>query len=436
MAPDPAVLLIVQTLGLAAGAVPVYLLARHWMGDVRLALLFALSYLAYFPLRRLNLVNFHPEAFNVPLLLLAVWALAVGRRALFAAALGVALLTKEETALLVPMFGLYLWLRHRQPGWGLALLVGGVALIGLELLVLIPAFRGEPYGYVARYGHLGESLGAVVGTVLGDPLRVLRQHLTWDRVVALVRAFGPVGFLSALAPTELLLALPNLVGNLLSCYPPQYRLHEPYTTTLTPFVFASGIAGARRALTWLASRWSPKAAVRGVAALIMIGSAAFFWRLPVSDLREVLADRASGEARRQAVAQVPPGASVVASPHLVPHLTRRFLIYPLDQHTELRQAHYILVDAGRPTWPLSEAEHAELTTRLRGHPSYEIMSERGGLLVIRHVAPEPFSPAWLTDEGQRQRLRAVGTPAIRFEGCPGRVYLPYQRTGPPRAGQR
>ena len=81
--PDPRLLLILQSVALGAAAIPLYAITRRHVGNPRAALVVACCYLAYPALGFLNLVDFHPIAFAVPLLFLAYWSLLEGRMGLF-----------------------------------------------------------------------------------------------------------------------------------------------------------------------------------------------------------------------------------------------------------------------------------------------------------------------------------------------------------------
>ncbi|MCS7001904.1 MAG: DUF2079 domain-containing protein, partial [Dehalococcoidia bacterium] len=69
--PDPRVLLIVQSLALALGAVPVFLFARRRLGSAGMALALAAAYLLLPALHYINFYDFHEIALTTPLLLCA-----------------------------------------------------------------------------------------------------------------------------------------------------------------------------------------------------------------------------------------------------------------------------------------------------------------------------------------------------------------------------
>ena len=105
--PSPELLLVVQTICVALGAVPVFLLARKHLGSDWSGLAFALVYLLYPPTQWLVVDDFHPVALAAPLLLAAIWFLDEGRLLPFALCAGAACLTKEQIGLVVAVLGIW-----------------------------------------------------------------------------------------------------------------------------------------------------------------------------------------------------------------------------------------------------------------------------------------------------------------------------------------
>src|SRR5450759_142613 len=107
--PHPETLLVVQTLALALGAWPVYLLARLKL-PAGYAPVFVLVYFLFVPLAYINLNDFHEVALSVAPLGFALYFLERGRRGLFLVSLLITFLIKEEMALVGAGFGAYLLL--------------------------------------------------------------------------------------------------------------------------------------------------------------------------------------------------------------------------------------------------------------------------------------------------------------------------------------
>ena len=156
--PHPETLLVLQTLALALGAWPVYLLAKLKLPD-GYAPLWVLAYLLMVPLAYINMYDFHEVAFSVAPLGFALYFLERGRRGLFVLCLLFTFLVKEEMALVGAGFGAYVLLGKRDWKLGLAVLVGSLFAFAALIQVVIPFFAGgTSYPYISeRYAQVGGS---------------------------------------------------------------------------------------------------------------------------------------------------------------------------------------------------------------------------------------------------------------------------------------
>src|SRR2546422_284731 len=216
---DPRILLIFQTLALASGALPVFLLTRKHIPEwPLLATLMAGAYLLAPPLIGLNIFDFHPLSPAAPPLLYAVPALTYKSYAWFLIACVLAASCKEDIPLAVAMLGLLVIWKFRLPRLGTVLIVGGLLWSILAFSVIIPHFYPgvQHNNYWYRYEALGSSPGAAIINLLIHPWLLFTTFITMDRVYYLAGLFRSTGFVSIFAPEWLLPALPGLAVNLLS----------------------------------------------------------------------------------------------------------------------------------------------------------------------------------------------------------------------------
>ena len=103
---DPRTLLILQTVIVALGAWPIYLLARERLGASPAVLVFPLAYLLFPALQGANLFDFHPTTLVAGLLPYAFYFLEKRRYALFFLLAVLVMCCKEEMPLLVVMLGM------------------------------------------------------------------------------------------------------------------------------------------------------------------------------------------------------------------------------------------------------------------------------------------------------------------------------------------
>ena len=173
--PSPDLLLVVQAVGVALGAVPVFLLARKHLGGEWSGLGFALVYLLYPPTQWLVVDDFHPVALATPLLLGAIWFLDEDRLLPFALCAGAACLTKEQVGLVVAMLGIWHAFAHGRRRAGLVIFVAGALVAVIATAVIIPHYApggGSPFA--GRYDAVGGSPAGIVKTAVLHPLRLLQ----------------------------------------------------------------------------------------------------------------------------------------------------------------------------------------------------------------------------------------------------------------------
>jgi uncharacterized membrane protein len=324
LAPGAIALVLAQTAIFAAGALATCAFAARRLGDPGAAAGFALLYLLNPTLHGINIRDFHPTAFAIPLLLAAAWAVDAGRPAWAAVAVVLALAGREDAAIAGVGFGVWLAVARRRPLAGAAVAAGCVALLWLDMNVLMPHFRGEPYPHlVKRWAYLGASLPEVLLNIVARPWRWIPVVVTAGKALYLLAMLAPLGFLPLAAPRALLAAVPGLAMNLLSTDPVLFHHRTPYQAFVLPFLLLAAVDGYARLrdTTW---RRVPAGAVlvaAGVLALVLgartvndlgVGK----WRLGPEQ-----------QALRALVARVPPAEPVSVNERLVPHLATRAECY-------------------------------------------------------------------------------------------------------------
>jgi hypothetical protein len=114
---DPRVLMAVQIILLASGAIPLYQWSRMRLKDSLAALLISLAYLLYLPLIYIALGGINSAALMVPFLLWAWQAAEQGERHKYYLAIGIALLCRVDAALALLGMGGWLLLKRNDSRW-------------------------------------------------------------------------------------------------------------------------------------------------------------------------------------------------------------------------------------------------------------------------------------------------------------------------------
>lgn len=271
--PRAPTLLVAQSLGLAAGLLPVWRLARRWANlRVGAALALAVAYAANPVLHNLNLDGFHPVALALPGLgMLAHRSLAGSRVRSVLAVLWV-LGWAPDLALVLVGTGVLLLFSERRRLGAAVIAFSFVALVG----VLTVPWLGSGDGLSPSPGAFaawGDGAGEVAVNVLSNPVDALsalveRNNFEWAVYLLLPLALLPLLSLRHLAP-----ALPWFVVAALGAYPDSDTTWSAISAPMLPFA----VLGTAAALRKLGRKQTDRVAVhaRLSAGLVVAALAAF-----------------------------------------------------------------------------------------------------------------------------------------------------------------
>lgn len=387
-------LLVLQALGLAAGAWPAFRLGVGLSQSRTAGAALAMSYLLSPLSQWQSLSDFHTTALAGPLLLLALERMLVaGKTWQGLLAIGLALAAREDVGPAVVLLGILL-AALRPARWGMAAAIStSGALWSLACAWIITAYSGGASPFAARYAS---SLGAG----LPGLLEALQRPLALEYVRTLLLGGGWLGLL---APIGWLPALPSLVANLLSTSPWMTSGKAHYSALVVPGL----IAGSALGLAWL-RRW-PRV-LDAACGLLVLTSLAGYLREGSGPLAgnyapAGLTDRSE---RLQALATLlPPDASISASASVVPRLTQRPRVYVFPS---LADADFALLDLQSSPAPTSAGDVFLRTAALLEQGWTVRAAEDGVLLLARGEAgaptggvPRPFEP------GPSSQAPALGT---------------------------
>ena len=213
----PHFLYAVETVWLAAGAVPVWLLARDRLHSSWVALGLAAAYLLYPSVEWINWWHFHPDALIITPLMFAYWLATRRRWGWFWAAIAVALSCKEDAGLAVFALGICLWVKHHERTRGLltALAGGGWFLVCTKLIIPLSTGGGDPF-YITFFPGFGTSIFSIMTNFVVHPSRWVKLVVARSRWQYYAQVFWPVVLLPLLEPLVLLIAVPQLFVNTVS----------------------------------------------------------------------------------------------------------------------------------------------------------------------------------------------------------------------------
>jgi alpha-D-xyloside xylohydrolase len=370
---DARLLLGLQALGFALGAIPAYALGARWGGTHCAGWAIAAAYLLSPFGQWAVLSDFHPTTLAAPLLLLAVERWAAGQPRVSVVAALIAMSAREDVAPAVACLGLVMALQGARR-LGLSLLALSAVMIGGSIW-LLRAYGGNAPPLALRYEallHLPDSLvAALTRPEVGSYLLNLALSGGW---------------LACLAPLLAVPALPSLVLNVLSSSPWMAAGKAHYSVLMVPFIIAGAAGGLGRIGCWQCAlqsrhvrgaRWLRSVAIGG----LLVASGAGYLRAgagPVAANYAPATVTAHAHLAQAIVEDLPPTAGVSASASLVPLVTHRARVYVFPT---IQDAEYVFLDVtnGNAT---SAGDVYQRATALLAGGDWAIQDARDGLLLL------------------------------------------------------
>ena len=320
--PAAQTLLVLQTVLLAAAAVPIYVLARRRLASAWMATALAGAYLLNPALQQGNLEQFHPESFLVLFLALAILAaLEWWPRLLVVAVVG-ALLVKEDAALLVIPLGVWVYFR-RDKSWGVGIATAAAAYMAFAFEVVIRTILGTANFYGGRLPFGG--LAGLIESPFRQPARLWAYLRSGNRPFYLWQVGSSFGWVFLAAPEIAAVAVLNLSENVISTFPYMHQILYHYSLDAVPVLAMGTVYAISRMRT---------ARRRGTATAFVVSSALVacsLWGLSPWSRNPVYPHQAPNSpavaATNRALSVIPPDAVVSAAYQYVSHLDHRRFIY-------------------------------------------------------------------------------------------------------------
>jgi uncharacterized membrane protein len=319
--PHTSALLVAQAALQAAGAIPIFLLARHLLRSPVLATLLAAAYLLSPVLQQTDLEQFHVEAFETPLIALAIYAGVVWRPRLFLLCVALLLLCKEDAALYTVPLAAWVAIR-RDRKIGVVALLASAFVAAFDNLYLIPALIGYASAHGGRlpFGGLGGTLRAAVRR----PGRFWSYLTSGGRPWYLWQLAFSAGLIFLIAPEVAAIAVLELGANVISAFGYQHQILYHYSMPLVAVLLCGTVYAISRLRTLAAQRIATSVVV-----IFALWASVLWGAAPFSD-DNVAAPNTNTPAlasTRQLMARIPPNAVISVVQNFVPALDHRTGIY-------------------------------------------------------------------------------------------------------------
>jgi len=315
-----ATLFVVQSIVIALGGIPVFMYARRRLASDAMGAAMVAVYLLHPAVSWTNLENYHPDSFLPLFVGFALYGALERKWRIYVFATVLALLVKEDVALVLVPIGVWLVLR-RDIKRGLITVVGSLLAACAFFFVVMKQFTGVTFRNSWRipFGGFRE----LVWTTLRRPWKLVKYLASEDRPFYLWQMLAPMGFVFLIAPSVVLTAGLVLFANILSTFWYQYHIQYHYSLIAVPAI----IIGTAYAIGNV-----PKRSRNLLMTLVLVSSlvTAFLWApLPGgrTQITQWRTDHPSVVAAHELFKLIPETAVISAYHPLTAQLGRRVEIY-------------------------------------------------------------------------------------------------------------
>jgi len=384
---DVKAILILQTVVIALGAIPIYWLARDKLKKKWISLIFPLVYFLYPAVEYINLWHFHFEALAISFILFAFYYMTKEKYILFGLFSFLAIACKETVSIVILFLGVYIFMKHSRKLGIITALASMIWLI-VCMSIILPYFNefGSPH-LIYRYGAFGSTFEELAANLILKPDLVLSTIFTPFNMKYLFELLAPVGFISLLSPPTLAISVPTMITHLLSGHEPQRTIYFQYTAAIIPFIFISLIYGSARIIKGIKSKYFLVIFLL----IITLLSNHYLSSSPISinPVYYLMPDNVN--TLNNAISIIPEDANVSATYLLVPHLSHRERIYEFpnpfkseywgikgENPHDPRIIEYIILNKG-----LMSEEWKRIAQSLLDDGNYTIVLDEERVLLLR-----------------------------------------------------
>jgi uncharacterized membrane protein len=415
--PRAEMLLVLQSVWLGAGVVPVYLLAKEKLANRGYALALALAWALYPAMHGANMYEFHSLTLISPLVVWLLYLYETGRNRLYWVALLALLLCREDVSLLMCFVGLHALLDERpgktRIGWltiVVSVLYFGVVKAFFMTSAGIFMSGKDAYSFAYYYEDLmpnRSGLGGLVLSLLTNPVFAIRTMLEEPKIIFFLQLFLPLAFIPLAARRGRWMLAYGVFFCLLASRDAVFSIAFQYSSVLFPVAFALTPTVLKRVEdgdgTLVALfRLNGRRLTRGLLVAALCASVLVSWKFGGLVENAVFRGGFSRVTRKltpqqrdaytwvsEQVAKIPPGAIVGATNKMGAHISNRkeAYFYPGERYGSIQ---YAFVDEGelkgkdleRHTAGVKQGEFVELGR----------LDKMGLFQRVRPPAPAPAKP--------------------------------------------
>jgi len=344
--PKPETLLVIQSISLGLGAIPLFLFGRRHIQEWA-ACVIALCYLAYYPMHGANFYEMKEPPTAAVFVLTTIWAMDAKRFKTGWVFFFVSMIMREDMPIPLAVIGVFFVLSGYRPRTGLVMTaIASIWFVFLRFKVMTDAGSWWfPNMYKDLYSEPDTGFRSVLKTLISNPAFVLKHIFVEKKFWYLMHLLVPVVFLPARRWYLWAAFVPGAILTLLiTNYDPPLMFSFQYVMYWGPYLFVAAILAVRAIVAE-----HPFGGPKGAAAVAAVAFASFaltynYGAFPRRDLalqsgyHKIKFGWSAEEEKTYQdvlalVASVPKDASVAATERVGAHLSGRVDFFTLRRGT-------------------------------------------------------------------------------------------------------
>ncbi|MCA9620995.1 MAG: DUF2079 domain-containing protein, partial [Myxococcales bacterium] len=367
--PRAEMLLVLQSVWLASGVFPAYLIGRKVL-DSRLAgLIIAAAFALHPAVHGANMYEFHSLTLIATPLLWALYFLETNNRRGYWITLPILLLIREDVPLLM-CFVAAAAILTRKPGYArlgwVTVAVCGVYFAVVKLFIMTSPdllnAGDESYGFSYYYRDMIPNHKGVQGlalSLLTNPSYTVQHMLAEPKVEYMMKLLVPLGVLPLVAKPGRFMLVYGFIFTLLATRKPVFETGFQYSMLLVPMMVALTPMGIRRLRDGQLPRMlaiEPQKVVVACLGVVLIASLAVSWRFGAiwkntafrGGFARITRELDEGQALRyqkirEMADMIEPGAGVTVTNKIGPQVSNRQHVF-LYRQKKVKESHYVFLD--------------------------------------------------------------------------------------------
>jgi uncharacterized membrane protein len=340
--PRAETLLVLQSILIGAGAIPLWAFARKHVPDWTAAIV-ALAYLAYYPMHGASFSEFQYVPIAAFFLFATVWAAEERRWVPFVIAFVMGILMREDIPLGMALVGGFLLLSGYRPKMGLVL--AGVSLTYFVVLRFYVMDQAGDWWYPNMYKELWadkeKGFRSVIKTLISNPLYVFSKILVEKKIIYLLHLLVPLAFLPARRWYLWAAFIPGTVLTLLiTNYDPPVMFSFHYVMHWAPLLFLAAVLALKALgesqVGGPARRHAATIAFAAASLVLTFNYGAFAQRngsfrggFHKVEFEISEAEKKRYESLQELARMIPDDASLAATEKVGPHVSSRLRMYTM-----------------------------------------------------------------------------------------------------------